>query len=59
MAVSIGRTSHAKETATLKVGDTAPAFALKSQTGESWQLADARGRRNVVLAFYPFAFSDV
>lgn len=47
------------ETKTLKVGDTAPDFTLKTEKGETWHLADFRGKKNVVLAFVPFAFSKV
>ena len=56
MATNKGRTSQADATATLRVGDRAPDFTLTSHTGEPWRLADARGG-NVVLAFYPFAFT--
>ncbi len=45
------------ETKTLKVGDTAPDFTLKSEDGNEWHLADERGKKNIVLAFVPFAFS--
>ena len=45
------------ETKTLKVGNTAPDFTLKTAEGKEWHLADARGKKNVVLAFVPFAFS--
>lgn len=45
------------ESKTLKVGDIAPDFTLKSQNGKEWHLADFRGKKNVVLAFVPFAFS--
>lgn len=48
--------SHA-ETKTLKVGDIAPDFTLKTAKGEDWRLKDFRGKKNVVLAFVPFAFS--
>ena len=39
-------------TPTLKVGDPAPDFELKSDTGDTVRLSDFRGRR-VVLYFYP------
>jgi len=45
------------ETKTLKVGDPAPDFTLKTAEGKEWHLADYRGKKNVVLAFVPFAFS--
>jgi len=39
---------------TLKVGDAAPLFTLKDQTGKEVLLASLRGKR-VVLYFYPKA----
>jgi peroxiredoxin (alkyl hydroperoxide reductase subunit C) len=57
MAVAKGRTSTASSTPTLKVGDPAPDFSLQRHNGdEPWTLAAQRGK-NVVLAFYPFAFT--
>ena len=47
------------ESKTLKVGDVAPDFTLKTAKREDWHLADFRGKKNVVLAFVPFAFSSV
>ncbi len=44
---------------TLKVGDVAPDFTLKTAHKEDWHLSDLRGKRNVVLAFVPYAFSSV
>jgi peroxiredoxin len=41
----------------LKVGDIAPDFTLPSTTGQSVKLSDFRGKKNVVLAFYPAAFT--
>ena len=41
----------------IKVGDTAPDFSLKDQTGKEVKLSDFRGKKNVVLAFYVFAFT--
>ncbi|HET9496534.1 MAG TPA: thioredoxin-dependent thiol peroxidase [Chloroflexia bacterium] len=40
------------DTRTLQVGDPAPDFELKSDTGDTVRLSDFRGRR-VVLYFYP------
>jgi cytochrome oxidase Cu insertion factor (SCO1/SenC/PrrC family) len=41
----------------IKVGDTAPDFSLRDQTGHEVKLSDFRGKKNVVLAFYIFAFT--
>ncbi|MER7584581.1 peroxiredoxin [Kitasatospora sp. NPDC097691] len=43
----------------IEVGTRAPDFELNNQHGESVRLADFRGRKNVVLVFYPFAFTGV
>jgi peroxiredoxin Q/BCP len=37
----------------VNVGDTAPDFTLQSQTGEAVTLSQFRGKKNVVLYFYP------
>ncbi len=47
------------ESKTLKVGDEAPDFTLKTADRQDWRLSDFRGKKNVVLAFVPFAFSGV
>jgi peroxiredoxin len=41
------------------VGQVAPPFTLTNQFGESISLADFRGSKNVVLMFYPFAFTSI
>lgn len=42
----------------LKVGDTAPDFSLPNTAGkEPIKLADYRGKKTVVLAFFPAAFT--
>lgn len=41
----------------LKVGDMAPDFTLPSTAGKPVTLSDFRGKKNVVLAFYPAAFT--
>jgi len=43
----------------LRVGDTAPDFALPSTTGGKVTLSDFRGKKNVVVLFYPLDFSPV
>ncbi|MCA9824316.1 MAG: redoxin domain-containing protein [Dehalococcoidia bacterium] len=46
------------ETATLKVGDQAPDFELRSSpTGDTFKLSDHRGKNAVVINFVPAAFS--
>jgi len=41
----------------LKVGDKAPDFSLTATTGGKVTLAEFRGKFNVVLAFFPAAFT--
>jgi len=41
----------------LKVGDMAPDFTLQSTDGKKVTLSDFRGKKNVVLAFFPAAFT--
>ena len=41
----------------LKVGDEAPDFTLPSTAGQPVKLSDFRGKKNVVLAFFPAAFT--
>jgi peroxiredoxin len=43
----------------LKVGDIAPDFELEDQNGRKVKLSSFRGKKNVILAFFPFAFSPV
>ncbi|GAA0435883.1 peroxiredoxin [Streptomyces luteireticuli] len=43
----------------IDAGTKAPDFALKNQHGETVRLSDFRGEKNVVLLFYPFAFTGV
>jgi peroxiredoxin len=42
---------------TLKVGDMAPDFTLRSTQRTTVKLSDFRGKNTVVLAFYPAAFT--
>ena len=50
----------AKPAPSLKVGDVAPDFKLQYFDGKDLKdvsLSDFRGKKNVVLAFYVFAFT--
>jgi peroxiredoxin Q/BCP len=42
---------------TLKVGDQAPDFTLKASDGKTYSLADYRGKKAVVVAWFPKAFT--
>ncbi len=41
----------------LAVGDTAPDFSLKGSDGATYSLAQFKGEKPVVLAFFPKAFT--
>ena len=61
MAVAPMQAQTNKEGSSMpKVGDTAPDFTLKYFDGgnlKDVKLSDYRGKKNVVLAFYIFAFT--
>jgi len=58
--VAVGRTSVASQTSTLKVGDQAPDFSLTGHRDkEKFTLSDARGKKNVVIVFYPLDWTPV
>jgi len=41
----------------LKVGDKAPDFSLKASDGKTYSLADFKGKKGVVIAWFPKAFT--
>jgi len=43
----------------VEIGDLAPDFELKDQHGTPVRLSALRGKKNVVLVFYPLAFSGI
>jgi len=47
----------AAQTADLKVGDQAPNFKLQATDGKTYQLSDFKGKKPVVLAWFPAAFT--
>ncbi|MEY4398136.1 MAG: hypothetical protein RLZ53_712 [Actinomycetota bacterium] len=44
---------------TLIIGDAAPDFSLINQYGESVTLSEFKGKKNVVIVFYPLSFSGI
>jgi peroxiredoxin len=44
---------------TLLIGDAAPNFSLTNQHGETVSLADFKGKKAVVVVFYPFSFTGI
>lgn len=58
--VAVGRTSVADQTSTLKVGDAAPDFSLTGHRNkEKFTLSDMKGKKNVVIVFYPLDWTPV
>lgn len=58
--VAVGRTSVADRTSTLKVGDAAPDFSLTGHRNkEKFTLSDMKGKKNVVIVFYPLDWTPV
>jgi len=59
--VSLAQAQQAAQAAlpepSVKVGQMAPDFTLKDQNGKQVSLNDFRGKQNVAVAFYVFAFS--
>ena len=50
----------ASKTSTLQVGDPAPDFELTGHRNkEKFKLSDQRGKKNVVLVFYPLDWTPV
>lgn len=41
----------------LEIGQQAPEFTLRDEQGQRVSLSEFRGEKNVLLVFYPFAFS--
>jgi peroxiredoxin Q/BCP len=58
-ALSLVTTSAMAQTPAveLKVGDMAPAFTAPGSDGKTHSLSDSRGKRAVVLAWFPKAFT--
>jgi hypothetical protein len=60
LLLAMAASLSAQEATMPKVGDMAPEFSLKYFDGNNLKdvkLSDFRGKKNVVLAFYIFAFT--
>jgi peroxiredoxin len=50
----------ASKTSTIKVGDQAPDFELPGhRSSETFKLSSLRGKKNVVIVFYPLDWTPV
>jgi peroxiredoxin Q/BCP len=58
VAMMMGVAAMAQAPAELKVGDMAPDFALQGTDGKLHTLADYRGKKAVVVAWFPKAFTQ-
>src|SRR5687767_4897662 len=58
-ALAVSVTAQAPAPAVeLKVGDTAPDFSLQASDGKTYKLSDFRGKKAVVVAWFPKAFTQ-
>lgn len=56
LAATLGLTTN-MNAADLKPGDPAPAFNLPGSDGKTYKLSDFAGKKAVVIAWYPKAFT--
>lgn len=55
LAIAVGMSASAE--AELKVGDDAPNFELKGSDGKIYRMSELKGKKAVVIAWYPKAFT--
>jgi peroxiredoxin Q/BCP len=48
---------HEGEGSALKAGDSAPAFSLPGSDGKTYTLEEFKGKKAVVIAWFPKAFT--
>jgi peroxiredoxin Q/BCP len=58
LGLAIALNGGAARAAELKVGDKAPDFSLKASDGKTYSLADFKGKKGVVIAWFPKAFTS-
>lgn len=56
-AIGLGLVVSSAFAAEPKVGDKAPAFSLKGSDGKTYSLDDFKGKKGVVIAWFPKAFT--
>ena len=59
LALGCGSDEPRIRNAELRIGDQAPDFRLPDHTGGYVKLSDYREKQNVVIAFYPLAWTPV
>ena len=57
--VARGNKSNKETKMALRVGQTAPDFVLESHLDRTIHLSDYLGRKNIVLAFFPLAWTPI
>ena len=57
VVVGLGLGSWAVGAEAVKVGDKAPAFSLKGSDGKTYSLDEFKGKKAIVLAWFPKAFT--
>lgn len=57
LMLSVGLSGLAFAAGEVKVGDKAPAFSLKGSDGKMYSLDDFKGKKAVVVAWFPKAFT--
>lgn len=55
--LSAQQVQQGREHSYLKVGDKAPDFTLPATNNTTFKLSDYKGKKNVVVAFFPAAFT--
>jgi peroxiredoxin Q/BCP len=58
IGLAAGVQAQSNPASVLQVGDPAPDFALKASDGHTYKLSDFKGKRAVVIAWYPKAFTS-
>lgn len=57
VAALVAGAGRADDKKGVKVGDPAPSFQAKDDTGKLWKSSDVVGKKPVVVFFFPAAFT--